>query len=97
MCRLLNPEIVSQFFPDMVLSQWPTGCLAYAAALKELLRPKFRPGAMAASRKRDLLMHVHRVMSRELGAQHLSAAPVIGIPRRLPTEGEEFSDVENNR
>ena len=64
-------------FPDMVLSRWPINCPGYAKALKGLLKPKVRSRRMSAGMKTKLLMHVHRVMSRELGAQHHSLSSTL--------------------
>ena len=55
-------------FPDAVLSRWPINCPAYRPALKQLLKPKFQKQLHDTVLKRQLLMHVHCVLSRRLGA-----------------------------
>jgi len=69
-CYMSLPSIKDNdsVFPDAVLSRWPINCPAYTPALKQLLKPKFQKELQKKALKRQLLMHVHRVLSHRLGA-----------------------------
>ena len=57
-----------QVFPDVVLSKWPVKCPAYKTGLRQLLKKSYRASPLRAKVKYNLLMHVHAMMSKKLGA-----------------------------
>ena len=69
-CYMSLPSIKDNdsVFPDAVLSRWPINCPAYQPALKQLVKSKFHKQLHDKVLKRQLLMHVHCVLSRRLGA-----------------------------
>ena len=57
-----------QVFPDEVLSRWPVNCPGYGTGLQKVLKREYKSTVMRANLKYKLLMHLHSVLSKKLGA-----------------------------
>ena len=69
-CNISLPSIKDSdpVCPDGVLSRWPIACPAYGPALKLLLKPSYKKLTNKNVFNRKILMRVHFVLSRRLGA-----------------------------
>ena len=65
-------------FPNEVLSKWPIGCPAYAKGVKKLMKPAYKGKTLNKGLKRNLLMHVHSVVSKKIGGN-----PPLSLPATL--------------
>ena len=71
-CNMSLPSIQDSdpVCPDGVLSRWPIDCPAYKPGLALLLKPQHKRKKLSRCVKLQLLMYVHQVLSRRLGAKN---------------------------
>ena len=76
-CSIKGTKGKKQVFPDAVLSKWPVDCPRYKKQLRKLLKPKYQLTSMNADLKYKLLMYIHAILSKRLGAAHHSVSSTL--------------------